>query len=535
MIPCMTSVLRQVTTTAPAALAVALAAAVYLNALGNPFVFDDTTEVLENRSIQRPTEIAALIRYTPTRPMVNLSYALDYAIWGLEPFGFHLTNLLLHLINVALFFLLARGYAIDTGRGTLVPFTAAALFAVHPLLTEAVGYVSSRSELLSGAFILSSLCAFRAGLSRGGGRWLFVGVLAFALAGASKETGAVLPFVLLAYDRWVLPDGGAWTPRQRFLRVHAPLIALVMAAGAYRVWRYLALEHPGTATIDWNNALLNLHVLTLYLSLFVVPVSLSLVHDIKPVLSLFDWRVLGGAAVLGGLLWQAATWRRREPLITLGIFWFLLVLVPSATLIVVGERGQPIAEHRVYVASCGLFLAAAAGWVRAVQDVPGRTRDRVRIGVPAVAILVFAMLTVARNRVWADPVVLWEDAARKAPTTFMAQYGVGESYRAVGDCEHAIPAYQRAITVRPSIEDGYLGLAECLRLSEKTDDARAVLRTALQRAETTQYSRLTLASLEADRGNPAEAVRLCQEVLASAPGEANAIACIERNHAAQSR
>jgi hypothetical protein len=79
-----------------------------------------------------------------------MSYALDYSAWVLEPFGYHLTNLLLHLINVALFFILALAYARDRGSSDdLLPFTAAALFAVHPLLTEAVGYVSSRSELLS--------------------------------------------------------------------------------------------------------------------------------------------------------------------------------------------------------------------------------------------------------------------------------------------------------------------------------------------------------------------------------------------------
>jgi hypothetical protein len=529
----MTPVSRPTTTILLALLAVLLGAGVYLNALDNPFVFDDTTEVLENPSIQHPTHVTALIRYAPTRPVVNMSYALDYSAWGLEPFGYHLTNLLLHLINIALLFLLARAYATDRGSGSALPLTAAALFAVHPLLSETVGYVSSRSELLAGAFMLSSLYAFRSGLVHGRLIPLLIGFGFFALAGASKETGAMLPFVLLAYDRLILGDGGGWKPRRRFLYVHAPLIALVIAAGAFRTWRYVTVEHPGSATIDWNNALLNLHVLTQYVSLFVAPVSLSLVHDVRQIQSALDLRILTGAAVLGALLWMAAVWRRREPIISFGILWFLLILIPSAALIVVADKGQPMAEHRVYVASCGLFLAVGAGWSLARQQLTENIQP-VAIGMLMVVIAALGTLTVARNRVWADPVRLWQDAARKAPRTYMAQYGVGESYRAAGDCEAAVPAYERAIGLRPTLEDGYLGLAECLTVNERPDEAMQVLRVAVERAKTTVKSRLNLASYEAERGNPAEALRLCQEVLAAAPNEPNAVACIERNVAAAS-
>ena len=522
-------------TTAPvlAFLAVLLGAIVYVNSLGNPFVFDDTTEILENPSITQPAQIGGLIRYSPTRPVVNLSYALDYASSGLEPFGYHLTNLLLHLINIALFFALARAYARDRGSSDdLLPFTAAALFAVHPLLTEAVGYISSRSELLSGAFILSSLYAFRLGLLRGRLILLALGVTLFALAGASKETAAMLPFVLLAYDRWVLGERGAWTTRQRFWWVHAPLIALVLAGGAFRILRYVTVEHPGSATINWTNALLDLHVLTLYVSLFVAPISLSLVHDVTPVTSVFDTRVMVGAMVLAALLWLGVSWRRRGPLITFGIVWFLLLLIPSSALIVVADKGQPMAEHRVYVASCGLFLAVAAAWVHLVQFLTPGVRRAIAIGAVIVAIVGLGTLTVARNNVWADPVRLWEDAARQAPRTFMAQYGVGESYRAAGDCDAAIPAYQRAIRLRPMLEDGYLGLAECLIVNERPDDAMQVFRAAVQRASTAVKSRLNLASFEAERGNAGEALRLCREALTVAPNDRNAAACIQRNAAA---
>jgi tetratricopeptide (TPR) repeat protein len=296
----------------------------------------------------------------------------------------------------------------------------------------------------------------------------------------------------------------------------------------------VTVEHPGAATFAWKNALLNLHILTLYVSLFVAPISLSLVHDVTEVTSALDIRVIVGAAVLAALLWLAAGWRRREPLITFGIAWFLLVLIPSAALIVVADKGQPMAEHRVYLASCGLFLAVAAAWVQVVQYLTLNVRRPIAVGAVIVAVAGLGTLTVVRNGVWSDPVRLWQDAARKAPRTYMAQYGVGESFRAAGDCEAAVPAYQRAIRLRPTLEDGYLGLAECLIVNERPDDAMQVFRAAVKRASTAVKSRLNLASFEAERGNAGEALRLCREVLAVAPNDRNAAACIQRNVAAAS-
>src|SRR4029077_9572125 len=138
------------------ALAAAVGAAVlgglvYVNALHNPFVYDDYHTVAANASIQRLTDLRAIELHDVTRPLVNFSYAIDRALWGPRPFGFHVTNVLLHMLNVMLLFLLARRLEADrrsrsvsdtAERGAVVAFAVAALFAVHPMMTEAVGYIS---------------------------------------------------------------------------------------------------------------------------------------------------------------------------------------------------------------------------------------------------------------------------------------------------------------------------------------------------------------------------------------------------------
>src|SRR5262249_42113084 len=138
-----------------------LALVVYANTLDNPFVYDDYDTVLNNASLADPSNIRFILVYSPFRPVVNASYAMDRAIWGYRPFGFHVTNVLLHaIVSVLLYVLLLRALADARERSRAgapggsvdmwAALTGAALFAVHPLMTEGTGYVSGRSELLCG-------------------------------------------------------------------------------------------------------------------------------------------------------------------------------------------------------------------------------------------------------------------------------------------------------------------------------------------------------------------------------------------------
>ena len=157
--------------------AVLMGGLVYANALDNPFVYDDYVSVVENPSIHPPLYLQSVLLYKATRPLVNASYAIDRAMWGPQPFGFHLTSVLLHMLNVALTFLLAWRLTEDGQQKTgtaaqpqVAAFAAASLFAAHPLMTEAVGYISGRSEVLCATFFLSALLTARRWMRDGGVR-----------------------------------------------------------------------------------------------------------------------------------------------------------------------------------------------------------------------------------------------------------------------------------------------------------------------------------------------------------------------------
>ena len=454
-----------------AAVAAAMAALVYLNALDNPFVYDDHRVVLENYSIRDLSNVRALFLNDAFRPVVNISYALDYARSGLEPFGYHLTSLLLHMANVVLLFVLVRVLAGDTRsmRGvravaqspapaqptgkskkrakgqapvewaqetadtaTTAAFAAAAVWAVHPLMTQAVGYVSGRSEVLCALFVLVSFLCLRSWVFRRGTAWLALGIGCWVLALASKEVAVMLPVVLLVYDRLLLPqeEGAA---RKRLARVYVPMLAFVVVAGVARMAVFAGVENVSRASFSWSNILVGLDVVRRYTALMFLGEPQSIFHTaIQPGSMLRPLVILNA-------LWMIAlailAWRiyRRAPLVTLGTIWFVLMLLPSVFMLIL-DVGEPMAEQRVYLAGCGFAMATGAAFAR-LRAWPPRHGVSARAVVTAVFGLLLVMLasrTVDRNDVWADPIRLWREAVANAPGIWLPHRGFGDALRDKG-------------------------------------------------------------------------------------------------------
>ena len=458
-----------------------LAGLVYLNALRNPFVYDDAVSIVTNPTLRESGNVAALLLQSRFRPLTNVSYAADHALWGLDPLGYHVTSVLLHVLSVALLFVLTFRAVEDwrardpAAAARLSPpvaaFAAAALFAAHPLMTQAVGYASARAEVLCAALSLGALLALRAGLvaERAGG--VALGVSLLALAVAAKEIAVMVPFVALAWDRLLLAPGEA--ARRRLRRVHAPLVAAVVLLGVARLAAFTWIE-TGTPGAP-RHLLAQPEVIWRYAALLVAPLSQSLVHAVREPAR----PDAGMLAATAGLLLAAGTAvgvRRRQPLQALGIAWFLLLLAPSSAV----ALWEPMAEHRVYLASAGIFIAAGALLANVFARLEARgpaPRAAALVGFGAL-VAVLALATVARNHVWADPVGLWRDAAVKAPGEWRAHYGLANALAESGRCADAVPVFRRALWLSPQ---PYLwsNLGACLAAEGRPAEARAAYREAL--------------------------------------------------------
>ncbi len=415
--------------------------------------------------------------------------------------------------------------------------------------------MSGRSEVLCGVFFLSAFLLLRGFLVHGGAVRLVAGLAGFVLALASKEIGAMLPLVLAVYDPLLL-DGSREERRRRFLRFHLPLAALVLAAAAVRLAAYFRVESSSLPRAVWQHVLAEWEVVWRYLGLLLLPLAQSIVHAPREVASPWDPRALAAGAALAALAVAAYRLRRRFPLFALGTAWFLLLLAPSSTVIPLNEL---MAEHRLYLASCGFFLAVVG-----MAGRPGGGRGaRVPAGVLAAVLLALAAATVARNRVWADPVALWSDAVEKSPRSWRARFGLGDALRARGDCQAAVAAYAEAIRLRPADLDSRMNLGICLAQAGRYGDARDAFAAALEidprfvkahnnlgrLAVITGRPRLGeryfRQALELDPGNvtarlnlihlyqqeerdPSEILRLCREVAATAPYAPGVAECLEK-------
>jgi len=458
--------------------AAAMAISVFLTSLHNPFVYDDYHTVIENTSIRHVTNLRAIFWHDVTRPIVNFSYAVDRAMWGAAPFGFHLSNVLFHALNVGLLFCLARRFRLDATPA----FAAAALLAVHPMMTEAVGYVSGRSEVLCATFLLLAMLSadrWLRGREEHRGRWLGAMLAAWIAALMTKETAAMFPFVLVLYD-WLQQKSIVVSAFRRTRIVYLPLIAFTVIAGLARVWVLARIEYPGQVSIHWSYLLIDADVFRRYLGMMAVPTGQALFHEVRAIGSLFDPRAIAGLAVVAVV--AAAVWRMRrsEWLASFGLAWFALMLVPSSVLIAL-DQGEPMTEHRVYVASAGLFLAIGAGIAHVADRLAGQDRAIRRAGAVVVALVLvsFAAETLLRNAVWASPVTLWRESVDLAPNHPRPRLLLGEALADAGRRDEAIEQFRVAVSFRPSDPAGHVELARSLGDARRWREARQELMRAL--------------------------------------------------------
>jgi hypothetical protein len=454
-----------------------LAVVAYVNALRNPFVYDDYRSVVGNVSIQRLVNLRAIVWHDVTRPLVNFSYAVDRAVWGPGPFGFHLTSLLLHALNVGLLFVLAS-LVMKGRKPTIAGFTSASLFAVHPMMTEAVGYISGRAEVLCTMFLLLALIAGTGWLRRGGPLRAAATTALWLAALGAKETAAMFPFVFAAYD-WLVFDHDEGR-RRRLTRIHLPLMVVALGVGIGRMIVLARFESVAATTVHWNYALLDLDLIRRYAALLVVPEGQSAFHEVAALPTLFDWHAW--MAVLSVALIVAAVWilRRAEPVVSFGATWFLLGLAPSSLLVLL-DRGEPFAEHRVYFAACGVFLAAGAVVGRYWSSEPETADGRRRVIAAVVALLLVALTleTAQRNVVWSDPVALWREAVDLAPTHYRPRLLLGEALQDKGRRVEALDEFKTAVRLRPTDADGYVKIGLCLITMGRLQEARPYLLQAL--------------------------------------------------------
>ncbi len=418
--------------------------AAYSVALAGPFQFDDRGVILRDQTVHSLS--ATFTSLWGLRPLLKLSYAICWAL-GQSPVTFHVFNVLVHLLNVAL---LVRVFAAATDSESRWPFHgritpgaifAAMLFALHPIQTEAVTYISGRSASLASTFLLLALLLYAEGVRASSIRyWLGFTSLSFLAALATKETSATLPLGLLLWDvliersrpRAVLRRFGQW------LGVALVTSVLLVMNPRYFTLLYNVLGQRSFAD-SLNYQLGGLTYLFGRLSLL-EPLCIDPGLWMKAPTGI---AVTSAAVVVVAALGLAGWRARREPLLLFGVGWFLLqVFVPFVLL----PRVDVINERHAYVGNVGLFLACGALWERALS---APRAGLWRSWLPAGLGLGLAVLTLRRNGDYLSEVKLWQSTVRVAPKNPRAQNNLGVAYELEGRNNEAFVAYMRALKLEP--------------------------------------------------------------------------------------
>jgi len=561
-----------------AACAALLSLFVYVNALHNPFVYDDRRLIPENNSIHDLMNLRAIALRDVTRPMVNLSYAIDYAISGATPFGFHLTNLLLHALNVVLLFQLAWGLSEDWRnkstredasaiRPQAVAIFSALIFAVHPILTDAVGYIGGRTDVLCGTFLLLAFLCGRSYVKSTRKAWMLPAIAFWLAALATKEIAVMFPAILLCYDVLFSPDDSVGR-RSRWKALYLPLLTFAVLGGVARVLLLALVERPGRSAIHWGYGAIEMDVVRRYLALMLFPRAQTVFHEVLPLSGILDPRIYLGIGCMAVILTIAWRLRRSDAITSFGLLWFLLLLMPSAALVMLNPR-EPMVERRVYVACAGLFLVIGSNLERlgrALGFVSRRLQLTYRAGFVMLVVWMCAH-TVLRNHLWANPVELWLEATEKAPKHWLPRLLLGEALQDEGRCDSAVMQYRIGLSLEPDEPDtrlAYAKLGSCLAKLGRLDEAAAAFETLRKREPDSVYAlaalggvsvladkpeeakayfqqaigldpqnidvRQSLARLNEDiLNNPSEALRLCREIEQLAPNTPGNDECISRS------
>lgn len=476
---------------------VVLPLVVYAPGLESPFYYDDDHSIVRNPHLTLDNAARFFVdpglfdenpRTRMYRPVLLLTYSVDRAVWGQNPFGYHLTNLLLHVLVAVAVWALGRALFAGHRRGPIAAWLGATAFALHPLASEAVLYVSCRSSLLATLGYVVAVFAYvraRRAVGVGAVAWTSAALVATLVGFASKAITITLPATLVVLEcaglvvgsRTGVPVGrrlAAWTSR------FAPI---VVASVGYMLLRRAVMGHTGVSLAASrftkslgheltggrsiaSNLYTQADVFWHYVGLILWPADLTIAHHVPVAHAFGEPRVWISAIALGALVVVALALLRRAPLVAFGVLALPLALSPTSSIV---PLNVVMNEHRVYL-PLALLVVPLVGAIVLARGLPLR-------GVLVAATVVFVAFgarTAVRSVDYTDPVRLWGGAVALAPDGYRARNHFGNALVARRDWLGAREQYRAATRLYPENFDSRINLGEVnIRIAERGLDVGA--------------------------------------------------------------
>jgi protein O-mannosyl-transferase len=464
-----------------ALLVLALTFAAHFRALQGQFVeWDDTNHITRNVAIRALTldNLGLMFAHPIAKlycPLTWLSFAIDYQIWGRAPFGYHLTNLLLHLANTLLVLVFVREILRDRFQyATAAAVLTAAIFGVHPLRVESVAWATERKDVLFAFFYLGALIAYWRWLGNRKWRTYWVCFSLFVASALSKSTAVTFPLVLLVIDHWVVKRK-AWNEKVPFFTVSLVITAITLMVQAGGAGETVA---PPTLIPLWARAGLAGYCSLFYVKKFFWPFHLSVIYPSFEEMGWIPFTSLGYLAALAAVTALVITLQRRWPALLPAWVFYLVTLSPTIGLVPVGIH--IVADRFSYLPLIGLALPLSMAVIWAIFLMPN-TASRFAVSLAAaVVLLALAFLTDQRGAVWRDTGTLFGNALQENPNCLPAHINLTVWHTTRKEFDEAIDQGNQAVALAPNGIPGRKDLAYAWINKANWREAISVLRPLAQ-------------------------------------------------------
>jgi len=469
-------------------------AAVYANSFNGVFLFDNETHIVDNENIRTLWPPWHLLAHR--RPVVETSLAINYALGELDPWGYHLVNVLIHLAaGLTLFGILRRTFSLEAfsrrvrNSASFLACCSTLLWLVHPLQTQSVTYVIQRGESLMGLFYLLTMYGvLRGATSPGAYRWYAMAIAACALGMGTKAVMVTAPVAVWVFDSTLLAGGPIRALRRRPW-LYAGLVSTWLVLWCVGIVKGVLDPNrvPGTVGFSnphvswWSYLLTEPSVLLRYVQLSFWPVGQCLDYSLPLTKHLADAAPLG-LIVIALLAFTIVALVKRRPIGVAGA-WFFIVLAPTSSFIPIQDV---IYEHRMYLPLASLAVLFVFGCHRllyADAGAEGATfRQRyAKLGVVVLVVAVcLGIATGRRNRLYADALAMWQDVVAKRPDNARAHYALGLELQRAGRKPEAYREYERALELNPSLARPYNNLAVARLEQGRPAEAIALFRRGIE-------------------------------------------------------
>jgi protein O-mannosyl-transferase len=451
---------------------VLVAAAVSASSLVNGFNIDDGPLLLENKAVHGVSleNIKAVLSSVPNGleflPVRDLTYMLDHQVWGLDPFGYHLSNLIWYAACCAILYLfLVRLLAPWTDQSASIAFIAALLFTVHPVHVESMAGIAQRKDLVSGFLFFWSLLMYLRFRESGARRQYAFSLVLFFLALLAKGTVLVLPLVI------VLIDYLDSRTRPSLKRVFLSALPFFLISAAATLAQSALLQQGGVINQNYlgfghgyeKRIFSSFRAVMYYLRLLVFPSPLTILHTFRFSQRLLELPVLLSIAGTGIILVSAFRWRKTTPALSFALSWFLVLLLPVIGLIPIATV---IAERYLFLPSAAFCLAAAVMVRRGAGSILGKFSYCVLV------LVVVAFMAVSVNRAgdWKDALTLYEAGIKTNPESPRLRWLAGREHFTSRRYPEAFERFGEARLLDPQYAIDYVVYTALLELEHRDPD-----------------------------------------------------------------